>query len=190
MKNNKAISWLDEHFEEALLVVLLVIISCISLIQVIIRNVPFIPTLKWAEEFCRFAWIWSVFLSLPYTIKKGNMLRVAILLDLLPEKVKKIVNLLVDLIVTAVMGFLCWNSIPVITKIKTSAELSPAMAWPMWIIYIIIFVGFFLGTLRGIETFIYHLTHFGEKELTTKEQAERDAAEEAAAAAAQEGGDK
>ena len=190
MKKNKAISWLDEHFEEALLVVLLVIIACISLIQVIIRNVPFIPTLKWAEEFCRFAWIWSVFLSLPYTIKKGNMLRVAILLDLLPEKVKKVVNMLVDLIVAGVMGFLCWHSLPVITKIRTSAELSPAMAWPMWIIYIIIFVGFLLGTLRGIEMFIYHLTHFNEHELTTKEQAERDAAEEAAAAAAQEGGDK
>ena len=185
MKKGNFISWLDEHFEEVLLVVLLVVISCVSLIQVIIRNVPFIPTLKWAEEFCRFAWIWSVFLSLPYTIKKGNMLRVAILLDLFPDKVKKVINMLVDLIIAAVMGFLCWHSVPVITKIKTSVELSSAMAWPMWIIYVIIFVGFFLGTLRGIQTFIYHLTHFNEHELTTREQAERDAAEEAAAAAAQ-----
>lgn len=188
MKKNKFISWFDEHFEETLLVVLLVIIASVSLIQVIIRNIPFIPTLKWAEEFCRFAWIWSVFLSLPYTIKKGNMLRVAILLDLFPGKVKNIINIFVDLVVTGTMGFLCWYSIPVINKIRTSVELSPAMAWPMWIIYCIIFVGFFLGTLRGVETVIHHITHFNEKQLSTKEQAERDAAEEAAAAAAQEGG--
>ena len=176
----KFLKWFDEHFEETLLVILLVVISCVSLIQVIVRKLPFIPTLKWAEEFCRFAWIWSVFLSLPYTIKKGNMLRVAILLDLFPQAVRKSINILIDLVVAGVMGFLCWNSIPVIQKIRESAETSPAIAWPMWIIYIIVFVGFLLGACRGIQTAIYHITHFREKELSTKEQAEADAAEEAA----------
>ncbi len=185
----KALKWLDEHFEETILVVLLVIIACISFIQVIVRKLPFIPTLKWAEEFCRFMWIWSVFLSLPYTIKKGNMLRVSIMLDLFPEPVKKIINIFVDVVVAAVMAFLCYHSVGVIKGIQEANELSPAMAWPMWIVYIVVFIGFFLGAIRGIEMAIYHITHFKEKELSTKEQAERDAAEEAAAAAAAEGGD-
>ena len=34
----KVIKWLDEHFEEALLVILLVLICCIELIQVVVRN--------------------------------------------------------------------------------------------------------------------------------------------------------
>lgn len=186
MRKSKAVSWIDEHFEEALLAVLLVVIACVSLIQVVVRNVPFIPTLKWAEEFCRFAWIWSVFLSLPYTIKKGNMLRVAILLDLLPDRVGRLLNLSVDLIVAGVMGFLCWYSVPVIARIGSGAELSPAMAWPMWTVYIIIFVGFFLGTLRGIETFVYHLSH-PEAGFTSKAQAEREA-DESTAAAQESGG--
>ena len=42
--------WLDEHFEETLLVILLVLISCVELIQVIVRNVSFIPALTWAED--------------------------------------------------------------------------------------------------------------------------------------------
>ena len=81
----KVLKWLDEHFEETLLVICLVLIACVCLIQVIIRNIPWIPSLQWAEEFCRFAWIWSVFLSLPYTIRKGTMLRVNVLLDLMPH---------------------------------------------------------------------------------------------------------
>ena len=184
----KAIKWLDEHFEETLLVILLVIIACISLIQVIIRKVPFIPALKWAEEFCRFMWIWSVFLSLPYTIRKGNMLRVSILLDLFPTKVRNAINIFVDVVVAAVMAFLGYHSIGVIKGIQAANELSPAMAWPMWVVYIVVFIGFLLGFLRGVEMIIYHIKNFNVHELSTKEQAERDAAEEAAAAAAAEGG--
>ena len=71
----KAVKWLDERFEETLLAILLVLISCVEFIQVVIRNVPWIPALTWAEEFCRFCWIWSVFLSLPYTVRKASMLQ-------------------------------------------------------------------------------------------------------------------
>ena len=42
----KAIKWLDEHFEETLLVICLVLISVVCLIQVIIRNIPFISSLR------------------------------------------------------------------------------------------------------------------------------------------------
>jgi len=174
MKKN--LKWFDEHFEEALLVILLVVIACVSLLQVVVRKLPFVPSLRWAEEFCRFAWIWSVFLSLPYTVKKGNMLRVTIVLDLLPQKVRKSVNIAIDFIVAAVMAFLCRYSVPVIQKVQASAETSPAIGWPMWIIYIIVFAGFFLGTLRGIQMAVFHIAHFSEKELTAKEKAEADPA--------------
>lgn len=81
----KAVKWLDEHFEECFMVVLLVLIAVVSLMQVIVRNIETLPALKWAEEFCRFCWIGSVFLSLPYTIRNVSMLRVCVLLDLLPQ---------------------------------------------------------------------------------------------------------
>lgn len=66
----KVVKWLDDHLEETFLVILLILISCVSLLQVIIRKIPFIPALTWAEELCRFLWIWSVFISLPYTLRK------------------------------------------------------------------------------------------------------------------------
>jgi len=184
------IKWFDDHFEETLLVILLIIIAVVSILQVFFRMFPFLPTLKWAEEFCRFAWIWSVFLSLPYTIKNANMLRVAILLDLMPQWLRKIWNILVDIVTTVSMAYLGYHSIPVVQGIITSAEKSPAMTWPMWIIYIILPIGFFLGALRGVQSIIHRLMHFNEKELTTTEQTLADAQEEAAVAVRAEGGDK
>lgn len=185
----KAIKWLDEHLEETLLVICLVLISCVCLVQVIIRNIPWIPSLQWAEEFCRFAWIWSVFLSLPYTIRKGNMLRVNVLMDLLPHAMRKTMNIIVDIVVTASMGLLAYHSIGVTQSIAASGERSPAMLWPMSIIYGVMLLGYALGTLRGVQMTIIHIKHFGEKELSTIEQTMADAAEEAAAGKRAEGGE-
>lgn len=184
----KVIKWLDEHFEEALLVVLLVMISCVELVQVIIRNVPFIPALKWAEEFCRFCWIWSVFLSLPYTIRKGSMLRVSVLLDVFPKAVRNTINILVDLITAAVMCLLGVHSITVVQNIMKSGETSPAMVWPMWAIYSIMLVGFFFGAFRGLQQAYLHIRHFRTENLSTIEQTMAEAAEEAEAGRRAEGG--
>jgi len=185
----KALKWLDEHFEEFFLVVILVLISCVELVQVIFRNLSFVDALTWPEEFCRFCWIWSVFLSLPYTIRKGSMLRVNVLVDMLPQAIRKSVNIVIDLINAAVMAILFVNAIQVVGGIKASGEASPAMTWPMWIIYSIMLVGFGLGAVRGVQMAVIHVMHFKEKELTTLEQTMADAAEEAEAGKRAEGGE-
>lgn len=183
----KVLKWLDDHFEEVLMVVLLVMISCVELIQVICRNVPFIPALTWAEEFCRFAWIWSVFISLPYTIRKGTMLRVSVLMDVFPQAVRSAVNILVDLITSGAMLLLGVNSVSVIRKIMESGETSPAMTWPMWAIYSVMLIGFFGGLLRGLQQAYLHIRNFNEKKLSTKEQAMEDAKAESDAGKKAEG---
>lgn len=178
----KIVKWLDEHMEEFLLVILLVIISCVSLLQVIIRKIPWIPSLTWAEEFCRFCWIWSVFLSLPYTIRMGNMLRVGVLLDMMPNVVHKVINIVVDFVTTGSMALLAYHSVAVVQSIKASGEPSPAMLWPMWIVYSVMLIGFILAVLRGIQQIVLHIKNFNEKELSTLEQTMLEAAEEAALA--------
>ena len=185
----KVIKWLDEHLEETLLVILLVLITCVELAQVVIRNIPWIPALKWAEEFCRFCWIWSVFISLPYTIRKSSMLRVNVLMDLLPSMVRNSVNILVDLINAGIMGLLGYHAVTVVANIRKSAEASPAMLWPMWIVYSVMLFGFFFGTFRALQQAYIHIKNIRHKELTTIEQTMADAAEEAAAGKRAEGGE-
>lgn len=175
----KVIKWLDDHLEETLLVLLLVVITCVSFLQVVIRKIPWIPALTWAEEFCRFCWIWSVFLSLPYTIRKGSMLRVTVILDILPHALRQILNILVDAVTTACMIFLSFHSATVVADIKASSEISPAMLWPMWIVYSVMLMGFILAALRGIQQFVLHIIHFNDKGLSTIEQAMEEAREEA-----------
>lgn len=178
----KLIKWLDNHFEEAILVMLLVLIACVELVQVIVRNIPWIPSLTWAEEFCRFCWIWSVFASLPYTIRKASMLRVSVILDAFPRGIKNGLNIFVDLVNSGIMLFLGIHSVSVVQSILESGEKSPAMLWPMWIVYGIMIFGFFMGVIRGIQQVILHIRHWNDKGLSAKEQAEKDAREEINAA--------
>jgi len=154
----RAVKWLDEHFEEAILGVLLVLISLVSLMQVIIRNIPWIPALTWAEEFCRFCWIWSVFLSLPYTVKKSCMLRVSVLRNRLSSKSKLRWEIAVDAVNALCMLSLGTCSVPVIGRIMVSCESSPAMEWPMWCVYIVMALGFFGGSVRAAQHLLRHVS--------------------------------
>lgn len=169
----KVIKWLDEHFEEAILIFLLALISCVELMQVVCRNVSFIPSLTWAEEMCRFLWIATVFLSLPYTIRTETMLRVTALIDILPWKLRNIMNIIVDVVTFAMMAVLSYYSFIVLQRILASGELSPAMMFPMWILYALVLIGFVLAALRSVQMFIIHIKHINiEPKSSTEEQME------------------
>lgn len=185
----KVLKWLDEHFEETLLVIFLILIAFVSLLQIICRT--FFGALSWPEEFDRYCWIWSVFLSLPYTIRKANMLRVNVLVDLFPSKVRNAINILVDLVNLAVMGIFLKYSFKVIQNAINSQRKSPAMQLPMYLVYMCLVIGFGLGVVRAVQMIIIHIKHFNEREKTTLEQSMEDAKAETAAAQADltEGGE-
>jgi len=128
-----------------------------------------------------------VFLSLPFTIRKASMLRVTVLLDTLPENVRKVLNIFVDVVNIAAMALLFWYSIPLVQDRFLSAETSPAMLWPMWAMYSSMALGFGLAVIRGVQMLVIHIMHFGDKQLSTAEQAMQDAADEIAMAQEAEG---
>lgn len=167
----KVIKWLDEHFEEAILIFLLVLISCVELLQVVCRNVPVLPTLTWAEELARFLWIATVFLSLPYTIRTESMLRVTALIDIMPWKLRNVVNVIVDVITFAMMAVLSYYSVIVFQRILASGEVSPAIAMPMWFMYALVLLGFVLAALRSVQMFVIHVKTINVEPKTSMEEA-------------------
>ena len=175
----KAVKWLDEHFEEAIIIFLLVVISVVELMQVICRNVSGIPALSWAEEMARYAWIVTVFISLPYTIRTSSTLRVTALVEAFPWKVYNVINIVVDIITAVAMAILAWTSITVIGQVQAGGSVSPAMQIPMWIMYVIIFIGFALGALRAIQMCVIHIRDINVPPVNSVEAA---AAEELSAA--------
>ena len=171
-----AIKWLDEHFEEAIMVVLLALISCVMMAQIIARNV--VNSMTWPEEFSRYCYIWTVFLSLGYTIKKGNMLKVGIIMDLLPQKVRRTIEILVNIIILAVFVVFFRYSITYTNILRTTGQLSPAMHIPMWIMYLSTIIGFGLASVRTAQEIVSNVRNFNVKAETTLEATLKEAKEE------------
>jgi TRAP-type C4-dicarboxylate transport system permease small subunit len=174
------LKWLNERFEETIMVFLLAAISCVMMAQIIARS--FFASMPWPEEFCRYCYIWTVFLSLGYTIRKKNMLKVGILMDLLPLKLRKSIEIIVNFIMLAIFAILFRYSIIYTGKIKLSGQISPAMHIPMWIMYMATVIGFGLAVIRMIQEMVFNIKDFNKEVETTLEATKKEAKQEVEAA--------
>ena len=170
------LKWLDERFEEVILVILLTLISCIMMAQIVARNI--FNSMTWPEEFSRYCYIWTVFLSLGYTIKKGNSLRVGIVMDQFPQKMRRTIEIIVNVIMLALFVIFTRHAVSYTKGIYLSGQFSPAMGLPMWIMYLATVIGFGLASIRMLQEIISNIRNFNVKSETTLEATLKEAKEE------------
>lgn len=149
----KVIRWLDKNFEETVLILLMIGISCIMFLQVIMRYCFHMP-LTWPEELSRYLWIWTVFFSLSYTIYLRNMLRVDVLADFLPARYKQVLELAIQVLSLCIYIVFSYYSVIVYKSLVISGRVSPALRIPMYTIYSSVCIGFFLSVIRTIQLII------------------------------------
>lgn len=162
-----ALKWLNKRFEDTILVFLLALITCVMMAQIIART--FFHSMTWPEEFSRYCYIWTVFLSLGYTIKERNALKVGLVMDLLPHKVRKIIEIIVNIIMLVLFAVFFRYAIIYTNKIRLTGQVSPAMQFPMWIMYMSTVVGFGLAAIRMLQEIISNFKNFNVKAETTLE---------------------
>ena len=162
----KVLRWIDEHFEEMFMMLLLCLMATVMTVQVILRYVLRSP-LPWAEEFCRYCQVWSTFVSIGYCTKRGIMLQVDALNRILPPTLRWFVDLLIKLIILFVYAFFFYQSFEAVQAAYNSKQVSAALGLPMYIIYTITILGFFLGIVRQIQDLVGHFL-FRKKRIAEK----------------------
>lgn len=142
--------FIDEHLEEALVVLLLAIMSVLVCLQVIMRYV-FSASLTWSDEAARYAFIWMTYLGVAYGVKKSAHVNVTVTLDLLPARFApwfRIVALLLVGVFAAIVVVEGWALVQKLLRFgQKSASLGIPMAW----VYMAPIVGFCLVFLRLIQ---------------------------------------
>lgn len=152
----KRIKKVEAHLEEYGMGVLLIGITVILTLQIVMRVLKL--SLSWPEELARYLYIWTVLLSIGYTVRNKTILRVDLLLNLLPRSLSHLTEALIQLLSAAFYAFMSYYAVFVMLKVKTSGQTSPALELPMYLIYIIIPVGFTLASLRSIQQLYWGLT--------------------------------
>ena len=179
----RAIKWLDKHAEESILVILLVMIACVMGLQVFMRKIMN-SSLSWPEEFCRYCYVWTCFLTVAYTVRHGNMLRVTVVADLFPKTARKIIFILINVLCLVVFSVFFIYSISVVKTLVGIGQTSTAMRLPMYLVYLCTIIGFGLASLRTVQAIFKQIRDFNVVEKTKLEAAKEEAEAEIAQAKA------
>ena len=157
----KILKWLDDNLEEYIMIFLLVVISVVTMVQVIMRY--FLKSaMPWPEELCRFAFVYSGLISAGYCIKNKCMLGVDALTSFLPKPVQTFLSIVGKVMLLVVFAYLLYCSIDLI---KTTSTLSTAMQLSYKVVYASFPIGFGLGIIRQLQDF-YHMFKKDGKEET------------------------
>lgn len=144
-------------FEEIVMGILLIGMSLILFGQILIRVFTG-RALTWAEELARYFYVWSVFLSIGCTIANGTILKVDLLLNFFPAKVRNLIYVVLDTLNVALFGFLAYHAVSVVNRVELGHQLSPAMEIPMYIVYYIVPIGFAITSLRSLQQIYLRVT--------------------------------
>lgn len=145
--------WFDENFEECLLMILLILMTVVMFAQIIMRFV-YRESMSWPEEFCRFCFVISGFLSIGYCIRRDKMLKVDILVGFFPDSLKRVFDLLGRVVTLIFFTYFSYYGYFAMMNSVRGGMKSPAMEVPMYVLYGSVFVGSVIGVLRQIQDLV------------------------------------
>jgi len=109
----------------------------------------------WAEEVATSLFIWTVFIGSAYAYRIHAHLGVDVLVKLLPEKAKKGVGLVIDIIEIAVLAMLFWVSAQYVMNSWT--RVTDVLMMPRWYFSIAVPIGFGLSLIYAVVFFVQDL---------------------------------
>lgn len=138
---------INDKFEEYILVFLFSILVLTVVLQIFFRFVINI-SFGWSEELARYLLIWIAWIAASYAVHKSAHIRVEIAKDLLKNKLKKVVEVVVLLVCLGFAVFLAVEGTQFVLAIKMTQQVTPSLGIKMWLVYLAVPVG---GTLMGVR---------------------------------------
>ncbi|WP_339226724.1 TRAP transporter small permease [Oceanobacillus sp. FSL K6-2867] len=159
----KVVRWLDEHFEEYILVFLSAFTVVIIFMQVVMRYV-FDNSLTWSEELARYMFIWLIYIGVSYAVKKKRHLGVDAITMLFQEKGKLVIALIANFLFLIFAMVMTYFGLDIVLRVtRESAALQIPLAW----VYAAPVVGMALTSIRLIQNMLLEVKQL--KELKNKD---------------------
>lgn len=144
----KLIKYCDQ-FEETVLAIAYIVMLVILAVQVFSRYV-LLHSFRWAEELARYMFIWEIWLGASYAVKENRHIRIDILINKMPKKVRQIYEIFITLVNIVFCGFLFYKGSAVVAMISMRGQISGALHLPMQFVYLSVPVCCSLIILRSI----------------------------------------
>ncbi len=157
MKNNKVrkiLENLDIAVASAVLAILIVL-TFLGVIWRYIFNQPF----TWLEEVQLACMVWIVFTGAGAAFRLGNHTAIEMIVDFLPKRAQKVIQVMISLVVLAVIGYLFINTINFVQLFIRSGRSTSMLHIPYALIYgiaipsyIDMVVSYFSSIYKGVKS--------------------------------------
>lgn len=147
------VKWLDNNLESALGGLLLAGIVILITVQVVMRYV-FQNALSWSEELTLWTFIWFIWIGIAYAFKERKHVKVTFFQDLLPPKVKRVLEIMIDVAIIVFLLTMTYQSYKLITLPYVLSQKSVVLNLPIAIMYSSAPVGSLLSVFRIIQFYL------------------------------------
>jgi len=147
-------AWLVEKagFVSALILIIVSVMLCYEVIARFAFNSP----TKWAQDFSVLAQVWFTYMAMGYVLRKGNMIRITIVLDAVPPSLQGIMNRFSSFIILIVCCFICVLQYDVLMESIATGRKQPTMlALPLYFVELPVLLGFFILGLQSLTQTIW-----------------------------------
>lgn len=145
---------------EVVIVFMLGAMVVITGAQIVFRI--FFTSLAWSEEATRYLLIWSTLLGAGCVYKHAGHISITLLQDLLPEKAKDVIQILIHGLCILLFALIVFYGIKYFGK--QGKQLSATMRLPMKYVYTCIPLGAGIMIVHGVDAVLQHLMHMLGKE--------------------------
>jgi len=147
-------AWLVDKasFLSALMLIVVSIMLCYEVIARFVFNSPTI----WAQDYSVLAQVWFTYLAMGYALRRGDMIRITIVLDTLSPAVRTIANRLSSFIIVILCVMVCVLQLDVLMESIATGRKQPTMlALPLYIVEFPVLLGFFILGLQAMVQTIW-----------------------------------
>ncbi len=156
-KENKALSILMnlDIVVASVILAILIVLTFFGVIWRYIFNAPF----TWLEEVQTSCMVWIVFAAAGAAFRTGNHVAIEMIVDMMPEKVQKIMEWLISAVVVVVIGYLFIQSLGFIQVFlksgRSTSMLKIPYAWVYGIAivsYVDMIISYFYSIIKGVKS--------------------------------------
>lgn len=134
-----------------------IILMAIILIGSVISRSLFNKSWTFSEEVGQALVIIVTFIGIGYGARKARHISMSAVFDLLSEKYKKIFMYVISSFTSIAMFYISFLGFQYVQRVRDLGRVTPALRIPMYLIFLAVPIGFFLGGIEYARTFIINI---------------------------------
>lgn len=155
----RVLTWIDAVIGTVEMQVLAwgIILMAVNTIANVFGRYFFNQSIYFTEELNQFLIVIVTFMGLGYVTRKGRHIRMSAFYDLLGDRPKKLLMILIAALTAAVMFILAWYAFEYVAKIARRGRVTPALQLPLYLTYVWVVIGF---AVTGIQYLLCMVKNF------------------------------